>query len=190
MHPANNSPWFLMSQIWCFPWNHVFHVMTVQWNCTSPDFASNSWQQAEHVYSREYIWKHVLLERYQLWTSMTRANWFRNIKKASSYIAQYPVLRTTQNAFTLYFPDRPVHSDTISASLGSIQPYTAINARRLLIHTSTTVYSQAFIFIQLSELKQCRVKSSTYRMRVNISPQWSVDVDRKRNKKVKNEGRG
>ena len=27
--------------------------------------------------------------------------------------------------FTLYFPDRPVHSDTISASLGSIQP--AIN---------------------------------------------------------------
>ena len=31
--------------------------------------------------------------------------------------------------FTLYFPDRPVHSDTISASLGSIQPYAAINAR-------------------------------------------------------------
>ena len=30
--------------------------------------------------------------------------------------------------FTLYFPDRPVHSDTISASLGSIQPYAAINA--------------------------------------------------------------
>ena len=30
--------------------------------------------------------------------------------------------------FTLYFPDRPVHSDTISASLGSIQPYDTINA--------------------------------------------------------------
>ena len=30
--------------------------------------------------------------------------------------------------FTLYFPDRPVHSDTISASLGSIQPYATINA--------------------------------------------------------------
>ena len=26
----------------------------------------------------EYIWKHVLVERYQLWTSMTHANWFRN----------------------------------------------------------------------------------------------------------------
>ena len=48
--------------------------------------------------------------------------------------------------FTLYFPDRPVHSDTISTSLGSIQPYAAINARRLLVHISTTVYSQEFIY--------------------------------------------
>ena len=47
--------------------------------------------------------------------------------------------------FTLYFPDRPVHSDTISASLGSIQPYATINARRLLIHISTIVYSQVLI---------------------------------------------
>ena len=47
--------------------------------------------------------------------------------------------------FTLYFPDRPVHSDTITASLGSIQPYAAINARRLLVHISTTVYSQVLI---------------------------------------------
>ena len=36
--------------------------------------------------------------------------------KASSYIAPYPVLRTIQ-CFTLYFSDRSVHSDTISASL-------------------------------------------------------------------------
>ena len=43
--------------------------------------------------------------------------------------------------FTLYFLDRPVHSDTISASLGSIQPL------------SIARYS----FIQLSELEQCRV---------------------------------
>ena len=28
-----------------------------------------------------------------------------------------------QDRFTLYFPDRYVHSDTISASPGSIQPY-------------------------------------------------------------------
>ena len=48
--------------------------------------------------------------------------------------------------FTLYFPDRPVHSDTISASQGSIQPYAAINARRLLVHMSTTVYCQVLIY--------------------------------------------
>ena len=41
---------------------------------------------------------------------------------------------------------RPVHSDTISASLGSIQPYTTINARRLLVHISTTVYNQVLIY--------------------------------------------
>ena len=48
--------------------------------------------------------------------------------------------------FTLYFPDRPVHSDTISASLGSIQPYATINAQRLLVHISTTVHSQVLIY--------------------------------------------
>ena len=49
--------------------------------------------------------------------------------------------------FTLYFPDRPVHWDTISASLGSIQPYATINARRLLLYISTTVYSQVLVYI-------------------------------------------
>ena len=33
--------------------------------------------------------------------------------------------------FTLYFPDRPVHSDTISASLGSIQPLMREGRNRL-----------------------------------------------------------
>ena len=61
--------------------------------------------------------------------------------------------------FTLYIPDRPVHSDTISASLGSIQPYAAINARRLLVHIPNIIYSQVLIFIKLSELEQCRVKN-------------------------------
>ncbi|KAK2189190.1 hypothetical protein NP493_113g00032 [Ridgeia piscesae] len=45
--------------------------------------------------------------------------------------------------FTLYFPDRPVQLDTISTSLGSIQQYATINARKLLVHISTTVYSHA-----------------------------------------------
>ena len=38
----------------------------------------NLWQQAEHMYSCEHTWIHVLVKWYQLWTSMTRANWFRN----------------------------------------------------------------------------------------------------------------
>ena len=48
--------------------------------------------------------------------------------------------------FTLYFPDRPVHSDTTSTSLGNIQPYATINMRRLLVHISITVYSQVLIY--------------------------------------------
>ena len=43
-------------------------------------------------------------------------------KGITSYIAQYPGPRTVQSAFTLYFPGRPVQSNTISTSLGSIQP--------------------------------------------------------------------
>ena len=48
--------------------------------------------------------------------------------------------------FTLYFPGRPVQSNTVSTSLGSIQPYAAINARKLLVHISTTAYSQVLIY--------------------------------------------
>ena len=77
-------------QIWCvdtcLPWNHEFFtwcdvlVKPYQlWpSTTHVKLVQNSWQQAEHVYSREYTWKHIQVERYQLWTSMTPANWFRN----------------------------------------------------------------------------------------------------------------
>ena len=77
-------------QIWCvdtcLPWNHNFftwwHVPVKLYqfwpSTTRVKLVQNSWQQAEHVYSREYTWKRVLVERYQLWTSMTPANWFRN----------------------------------------------------------------------------------------------------------------
>ena len=66
--------------------------------------------------------------------------------KVNSYIAQYLVLRTAQSAFILYFPGKPVQSNTISTSLGSIQPYATINARRLPVQISTTVYSQVLIY--------------------------------------------
>ena len=40
--------------------------------------------------------------------------------KGSFYIAQYPVRWTAQSALHFSSPDRPVHSDTNSASPGSI----------------------------------------------------------------------
>ena len=56
------------------------------------------------------------------------------IKKVKFLYSAISSPQDRSKRFTLYFPDRPVHSDTISASLGSIQPYAAINTRRLLVH--------------------------------------------------------
>ena len=42
-------------------------------------------------------------------------------------------LRDCSKRFTLYFPGRPVQSNTVSTSLGSIQTYATVNARRLLV---------------------------------------------------------
>ena len=70
-------------------------------------------------------------------------------KRRSKGTFLYSVASSPQDRskrFTFYFPDIPVHSDTISASLGSIQPYATINARRLLVHISTTVYRQVLIY--------------------------------------------
>ncbi len=74
--------------------------------------------------------------------SNRKYDYFGNVKVKSK--TQYPVLRTAQIAFMLYFPGRPVQSNTISTSLGRIQPYATINARRLLVHISIIVYSQVF----------------------------------------------
>ena len=65
----------------------------------------------------------------------------------SEFLYSATTLRTAQNAFILYFPGKPVKSDTISTSLGSIQPYATINVQRLLVHISTSVYSQVLIYI-------------------------------------------
>ena len=67
-------------------------------------------------------------------------------KKASSYIAQYPVLRTAQSA--LHFTSlTDLFNQTPSRLLyESIQPSAAINARRLLVHIAATVYSQVLIY--------------------------------------------
>ena len=57
--------------------------------------------------------------------------------------------------FTLYFPDRPVQSDTISASLGSIQPHLMGEG---CLYTYPPLSIARYSFIKLSELEQCRVK--------------------------------
>ena len=83
---------------------------------------------------------------------------FQHVYKKGKFL--YSAVSNPQDCskrFTLYFLDRPVQSDTVSTYLGSIQWYAAINARRLLVHISTTVYSQILIY-PLSELEQCRVK--------------------------------
>ena len=67
--------------------------------------------------------------------------------KVSSYIARYAILRIAQSA--LHFTSLAVIFTQIPY-LRSMQPYTAINARRLLAHISITCL--------LSELEQCRMK--------------------------------
>jgi hypothetical protein len=61
----------LCKQIWCvatcLPWNHKFftwwHVPVKLYqfwpSMTCVKLVQNSWQQAEHVYSRKYTWKQV-----------------------------------------------------------------------------------------------------------------------------------
>ena len=52
--------------------------------------------------------------------------------------------RDRSKRFTLYFPDRPVHSDTISSSLGSIQPYAIINAQRRILCCGVKTLGKVF----------------------------------------------
>ena len=72
----------ICEQIWCVDmcllWNHEFftwwHVPVKPYRfwptITCVKLVQNSWLRAEHVYSCKYTWKHVLVERYQLRTSM------------------------------------------------------------------------------------------------------------------------
>ena len=48
--------------------------------------------------------------------------------------------------FTLYFPGRPVQSNTIPTSLGNIQPHAIINVRKAARTHITTVSCQVLIY--------------------------------------------
>ena len=68
--------------------------------------------------------------------------------KVSSYIAQYLILRISQSRPSL----ADLFNQTSSQLLWeAIQPYAIINARRLLIYISTTVYSQVLMYTKTAQ---------------------------------------
>ena len=73
-------------------------------------------------------------------------------KKGSFYIAQYPVHWTAQSALRFFaLPDRPVHSDTNSASPGSIIVMQQLHATTKSL-TFPPLSIARYSFIQLSQL--------------------------------------
>ena len=89
----------------------------------------------------------------------------KKVKKGSFYIAQYPVKRSflysavsspldRSKRFTLFAsPDRPVHSDTNSASPGSILARQQLHAKTKSL-TCPPLSTARYSFIQLSQLGQ------------------------------------
>ena len=77
-------------------------------------------------------------------TNRRRHKWrHKKAKKASSYIAQYPALRTVQSALQHFTSLTDLFTQTPS---------------RLLWEASSNMLQLMHSFIQLSELEQCRVK--------------------------------
>ena len=83
-------------------------------------------------------WVHEVRTQHRdvFWYGRSLYLWQTRVNRCS-YVARYPVRWTTQSA--LHFtppPEKPVHSDTNSASLESIP---VRHVRRLITHISTTV---------------------------------------------------
>ena len=78
-------------------------------------------------------------------------------KKASSYIAQYPVLRTAQSA--LHFTSlTDLFSQTPSQLLWETSSHMLQLMRESCSYTYPPLSIARYSFMQLSELEQCRVK--------------------------------
>ena len=78
--------------------------------------------------------------------------------KVSSYIAQYPVLRTVQSA--LYFTSlTDLFTQTPSRFLWQASSHMLQLMREGCSHTYPPLSITRYSFIQLSELEQCRVKN-------------------------------
>ena len=77
--------------------------------------------------------------------------------KASSYIAQYPVLRTVQSA--LHFTSlTDLFTQTPSQLLWEASSHMLQLMRECCSYTYPPLSIASYSFIQLSELEQCRVK--------------------------------
>ena len=90
------------------------------------------------------------------------------VKKVSSYIARYPVLRTAQS--DLHFTPWQTCSFLFQLLWESFS-HVVITARRLLIHMSATVCIARYSFIQLSEMWQCGVIKLA---KGSKRPQWDL----------------
>ena len=90
--------------------------------------------------------------------SLDKINVLQNItKKASSYIAQYPVLRTVQSA--LHFTSlTDLFTQTPSRLLWEASSHMLQLMREGCSYTYPPLSIVRYSFIQLSELEQCRVK--------------------------------
>ena len=82
---------------------------------------------------------------------------YSNFKKASSYIAQYPVLRTVQSA--LHFTSlTDLFTQTPSQLLWEASSHMLQLMREGCSYTYPPLSIVRYSFIQLSELEHCRVK--------------------------------
>ena len=85
--------------------------------------------------------------------------YIKHCKKASSYIAQYPVLRTVQSA--LHFTSlADLFTQTPSRLLWEASSHMLQLMREGCSYTYPPLSIARYSFIQLSELEQCRVKKS------------------------------
>ena len=92
-------------------------------------------------------------------TNRRRHKWrHKKAKKASSYIAQYPALRTVQSALQHFTSLTDLFTQTPSRLLWEASSNMLQLMHEGCLHTYLPLSIARYSFIQLSELEQCRVK--------------------------------
>ena len=126
---------------------HAVHKVLVKFMCLLP--ANKVGKLIYHVHFTTFIHKYICLVRK---TIVVRVK-----KKASSDIAQYPVLRTVQSA--LHFTSlTDLFTQTPSRLLWEASSHMLQLMREGCSYTYPPLSIARYSFIQLRELEQCRVK--------------------------------